>query len=34
MKSLIDNIANVVRDVLKIVILGENPDEDNPKGRQ
>jgi hypothetical protein len=34
MKSLIDNIANVVRDVLRIVILGENPDEDDQKGRQ
>lgn len=34
MKSLIDNIANVVRDVLRIVILGENPDEDDRMGRQ
>jgi hypothetical protein len=34
MDSLINNIANVVRDVLKIVILGENPDEDDQKGRQ
>ena len=34
MRDLIDNISLVVRDLLRIIVLGENPDEDDQKGRQ
>jgi hypothetical protein len=33
MRDLIDAASEVIRQVLRVVILGENPSDDNDKGR-
>jgi len=34
MRDLIDAASEVVRQVLRVVLLGENPSEEDGKGRQ
>jgi|GEM_PF-2181514 len=34
MKDLINSISTIVGDILRIILLEENPDEDDKKGRQ
>jgi hypothetical protein len=34
MRDLIDAASEVIRQVLRVVILGENPGEEDEKGRQ